>query len=1414
MAYSVDASIRVDDGIVPSFASSVATEPTFDLTMLVGGKSPAIANQYVVTLKDKPLSAYDGSIEGYKPTSSMASKNTNVTAKGMLNTKSFASKAYKKFLSTKQAEIKLHIGLKLKRELKILSSQQLAHNGFTTYLTATEVAMLKSMPEIKAISKVELVQLDTDSGPKYSGADKVWSGTATYQGSKGEGVIVGVIDSGISSFLEPVIDINDLDNLPDFHPSFADVGGDGYDHTNPLGEGVYLGECKQAPGWCNDKLIGIMTFGILKHVIINRDENDPRSKTGQDGNGHGTHTASTAAGNVVKNINTDREIDGLDEPHYRESFVYDEISGVAPHANIMAYKICNFSGSCNPSMLLEALEHAIDNGINVLNYSISGPPKRPWYHYTAEAFLNARAAGIHVAASAGNTGYGGNYTVQTPANAPWITSVAANSHDRGFNKKQITLTGGSETFELDSNVLTGEGATLDLPPTDIVYAADVEYKGAGTHTHTHSHNSIDAEDFFHYPSDAHDYNEPAGEYPVAYEHSHVHNNYNSYEIFGIEGSCGQDSLDPEKVTGKIVICNRGGDKDGRVLSRLSKGHGVKFANGAAMVLINTNTSNDNVVADRHTIPAIHLEEDDGEDLLDWLAEGEGHQASLNKSVLVSDEEQGGLMGAFSAKGPGVYSQNYLLPAISSAGVQVLAGGIGAGMLDAAAPKGIQTDRKFVYKTGTSMSAPHVAGMYALIESVRPEWTPAQAQSALMLTAGTELKLMGPMVRGEQTYDPAPLNYTGAGLARVDRAIATGLIMTETIEGYLAADPDGDNFYVRDITVDSPLWDTGVSTPDEIADLEPKELPVGWHGKPEKLNLASMSMGQCLNSCEWTRTFTATQDAIWKVSYTYTTPGLELTSDKDDDYISVKTGEDFSLTVTAKSVEGIETDWVDGRVVLTATDESIPVVTVPVTVEFIVGRAPEAINIEANRNIGQHTSTDFSSIGSEDITVTDSQMVTGTVYSGHILRNSTPVEIFDKVDESTLIIPINIPARSSRLVVEILETTSPDLDIYIGEDLNKNGYPEYNELSNVYFWSLTNNKLELLDYDFPRAGSYWIMVHNFGDIYSDESNPEFDPSKVVEDFVKLTVAITSQEDDEKSLAVSAPKEAYREQKIPVKLKWNVDMKQGDRAYGSFLIGTDESLRSNIGLVKVNMLRGEDDVKLELLSNDTDTERAGYSITYMANNSGADITYQMEAELPLAAELEQFDAVDYQIENGMITWTHVQPTGSTSLQQTLVFTYNNVGGYTDITPYVASLKNDEDDALVATTAMATMIMGRPTFDVEISNALVMSGDTVTLTALPLDMVIEQPEVTFQWQQISGNPVNISSTASGFSFEVAQNSKLDTLQFEFIGSNGQRQSTPIVVDVFVEGEDSKSGGSVAWYLVLLLMTSFASKGYRLKS
>ena len=127
----------------------------------------------------------------------------------------------------------------------------------------------------------------------------------------------------------------------------------------------------------------------------------------RDGEGHGSHTASIAAGNHgVRAVVDDRD--------------FGRISGVAPAAKIAAYKVlwqakdATQSGAYD-SDILAAIDAAIGDGVDVINFSISSAddPTDP----VQLAFLAAASAGIFVAASAGNSGPGAS-TVQSTS--PWV----------------------------------------------------------------------------------------------------------------------------------------------------------------------------------------------------------------------------------------------------------------------------------------------------------------------------------------------------------------------------------------------------------------------------------------------------------------------------------------------------------------------------------------------------------------------------------------------------------------------------------------------------------------------------------------------------------------------------------------------------------------------------------------------------------------------------------------------------------------------------------------------------------------------------------------------------------------------------------------------------------------------------------
>jgi subtilisin family serine protease len=183
---------------------------------------------------------------------------------------------------------------------------------------------------------------------------------------------------------------------------------------------------------CNDKLIGVWSWPVITDSF-----QGVRPPSGEDYNGHGSHTASTVAGNVVNNVPLLGSSlgDGNGTP---TGFTFAQVSGVAPHANIVAYQVCFPTGGCPDEAILTAVDQAIQDGVDVINFSIGGSEGFPWNDATALAFLSARESGIAIAASAGNAGPD-FYTLSH--SAPWYLVVAAASRRVRIFRKQFGLSG-------------------------------------------------------------------------------------------------------------------------------------------------------------------------------------------------------------------------------------------------------------------------------------------------------------------------------------------------------------------------------------------------------------------------------------------------------------------------------------------------------------------------------------------------------------------------------------------------------------------------------------------------------------------------------------------------------------------------------------------------------------------------------------------------------------------------------------------------------------------------------------------------------------------------------------------------------------------------------------------------------------
>ena len=184
---------------------------------------------YIVRLAEAPLATYEGGVEGLSATSPQA------TGDARLDATSEDSRAYLRHLAERQEEAGLQIESLLARDVEIADSYTHALNGFSLELSAEEAAALVDQPGIVAVEPDQQWELDTDVSNDIINSPAIWAGeTGSAVGTLGEGVIVGMLDTGVNHL----------------HPSFAATDGEGYTHTNPYGSGTFVGVCAPDSGCC------------------------------------------------------------------------------------------------------------------------------------------------------------------------------------------------------------------------------------------------------------------------------------------------------------------------------------------------------------------------------------------------------------------------------------------------------------------------------------------------------------------------------------------------------------------------------------------------------------------------------------------------------------------------------------------------------------------------------------------------------------------------------------------------------------------------------------------------------------------------------------------------------------------------------------------------------------------------------------------------------------------------------------------------------------------------------------------------------------------------------------------------------------------------------------------------------------
>ncbi|HZX03617.1 S8 family serine peptidase, partial [Kribbella sp.] len=453
---------------------------------------------YIVQLDDSPVTEYDGDIAGLAATKVLPGAKLLKSAAPVVD--------YVKHLASERTDV-----LKAVPGVKKLYDYNYTYAGFSAEMSYDDAVKLAKSSGVKSVEPSEIEHADTVDTPRFlglSGKGGAWQQAGGVDNA-GDGVIIGMIDSGY---------------VPE-RPSFAPM------KTTKQSDAIvakkWKGTCQageEAPVTCNNKVIGARYFdkGIGNRPI------PEEFKSPRDYGGHGTHTASTAAGDY----GVDMTVMGRD---------YGKGSGMAPHARLAIYKAlwavdASGGGSGTDADIVAAIDAAVSDGVDVINYSISGSGST-YVNATGLAFLRAAKAGVFVASSAGNTGPGDATVGKT---YPWVTSVANGTHDRDI---QTTVTLGN------GKSYTGAGIGSGTPQAPVVLAKDAGLDGANPANLT---------------------------------------------------LCQAGTLDPAKVKGKIVVCDRG------VNARADKSLQVKNAGGIGMILLNITPGT--LDADLHAVPTVHLDD--------------------------------------------------------------------------------------------------------------------------------------------------------------------------------------------------------------------------------------------------------------------------------------------------------------------------------------------------------------------------------------------------------------------------------------------------------------------------------------------------------------------------------------------------------------------------------------------------------------------------------------------------------------------------------------------------------------------------------------------------------------------------------------------------------------------------------------
>ncbi|MCU8040974.1 S8 family serine peptidase [Shewanella oncorhynchi] len=368
--------------------------------------------RFIVEMESPALAKYRGGIGNFAATALNSKKEK-------LDIQSTNVKSYSSHLAKEQNAFASNLA-KIAPNAKVERHFQTLFNGITVVGQGLSVEKIAKMPGVKAVYPEAIYETNMDASHQVINTPAMWEAVSG-MANAGKGMKVAIIDGGIR---------------PE-NPMFTDAG-----FTAPSGSRPSDDYCSTVDAsFCNNKLI-VARWSQPTSPVCPNEYMSPLSY-----GGHGTHVAGTAVGNKISTTYKDIPV---------------QLSGVAPAAYLMVYKALYSKPDCTGGtgsniMLMEALEHAVNDGADVINNSWGGsagsdPASSPY----KTMFEAAEAAGVVVVSAAGNDG-NGPQTIGCPACIESGITVANTTTGRFF----------ANSFN------TGGDDLLAIPSSDAVLSEDI-----------------------------------------------------------------------------------------------------------------------------------------------------------------------------------------------------------------------------------------------------------------------------------------------------------------------------------------------------------------------------------------------------------------------------------------------------------------------------------------------------------------------------------------------------------------------------------------------------------------------------------------------------------------------------------------------------------------------------------------------------------------------------------------------------------------------------------------------------------------------------------------------------------------------------------------------------------------------------